>query len=103
MKNPPAKAGDVRDVGSVSGSGRCPGEGHGNPPQYFCLENLMDQGAWKATVHRVAKSRTRLKRVSTAQTGTNSITFDDKDSICAPCKKENQRDKKDEPHLTEIS
>ena len=42
-------------------SGRSPGEGHGNPLQYSCLENCMDRGAWQATVHGVAKSQTRLK------------------------------------------
>ena len=54
MKNPPANAGDVRDVGSVPGSGRSPGGGHGNPLQYSYLENPMDRGAWQAAVHRVA-------------------------------------------------
>ena len=48
------------DLGSIPGSGRSPGEGNGNPLQYSCLENPMDRGAWKATVRRVAKSRTRL-------------------------------------------
>ena len=81
VKNPAAKTGDVRDVDSISGSGRSPGEGHGNPLQYSCLENLMDRGAWRATVLRVAKSHTRLKRLNTAQAGTDSITFDDKDFI----------------------
>ena len=80
-KERPAKTGDVRDVGSISGSGRSPGEGHGNPLQYSCLENLMDRGAWRATVRRVAKSRTRLKRLNTALAGTDSITSDDKDFI----------------------
>ena len=60
VKNPPANAGDVRDVGSIPGSGRSPGEGNGNPLQYSCLENAMDGGAWWATVHGVTKSRTRL-------------------------------------------
>ena len=46
-------------------SGRTPGEGHGNPFQYSCLENPMDRGAWWATVYRVAKSQTRLKLLST--------------------------------------
>ena len=46
------------DLGSIPGSGRSPGEGNGNPLQYSCLENPMDGGAWKATVHGVAKSRT---------------------------------------------
>ena len=48
------------DLGSIPGSGRSPGEGNGNPFQYSCLENPMDGGAWRATVHGVAKSRTRL-------------------------------------------
>ena len=60
VKNPPANAGDVRDVGSVPGSGRSPGKGNGNPLQYSCLENPMDRGAWRATVHGVAKSQTQL-------------------------------------------
>ena len=42
-----------------------PGEGHGNPLQYSCLENSMDRGAWQATVHRVAQSQTRLKQINT--------------------------------------
>ena len=46
------------DLGSIPGSGRALGEGHGNPLQYSCLENSMDRGARQATVHRVAKSRT---------------------------------------------
>ena len=46
------------DLGSIPGSGRSPGEGNGNPLQYSCLENPMDREAWKATVRRVAKSRT---------------------------------------------
>ena len=48
-------AGDIRDMGSVSGSGRFPGEGHGNRLQYSCLENLIDRGGWQAMVHSVAK------------------------------------------------
>ena len=50
VKNPPANAGDV---GSISGSGRLPGEGNGNPLQYSSLENPMDRGAWQATAHGV--------------------------------------------------
>ena len=57
-KNLPASAGDLRDVGSIPGWGRFPGEGNGNPLQYSCLENPMDRGAWQATVHGVTKSRT---------------------------------------------
>ena len=59
VKNLPANAGDtcnVRDTGLIPGSGRSPGGGHGNPLQYSCLENPMDRGAWRATVHGVAKS-----------------------------------------------
>ena len=56
VKNPPAKAGDVRDMGSIPGSGRSPGRGHGNPLQYSYMENLMNRGDWPATVCRVAKS-----------------------------------------------
>ena len=51
----PANAGDVRDVGSIPGSGRSSRGGHGNPLQYFCLENPMDRGAWQATVYRVTE------------------------------------------------
>ena len=64
VKNLPAHARDIRNEGSSPGSGRSPGGGHGNLLQYPCLENPMDRGAWRATVHRVAKSRTRLKQVS---------------------------------------
>ena len=56
-KKLPAKAGDIRDAGLVSGSGRSPGGGHGNPLQYSCLENPMNRGAWRATVFKVMKSR----------------------------------------------
>ena len=59
-KNPPAEAGDIRDGGSIPGSERCPGGGHGNSLQCSCLENPTDGGAWRAIVHGVAKSRTRL-------------------------------------------
>ena len=64
VKNPPANAEDVRDTGSIPGSGRFPGGGHGNPLQYSCPENSTDRGAWRATAHGVAKSWTRLKRFS---------------------------------------
>ena len=53
-----ASACNAGDLGSIPGSGRSPGEGNGNPRQYSCLENSMDGGAWWATVHRAAKSRT---------------------------------------------
>ena len=53
VKNPLANAGDIRDMDSIWGSGRSPGRGHGNPLQYACLENPMDRGSWRVTVHRV--------------------------------------------------
>ena len=62
IKNPPANAGDIPEWG------RFPGEGHGNPLQYSCLENPMDRGAWRATVHRVAKSWTRLRDLTRMHT-----------------------------------
>jgi len=61
VKNLPENARDIRDMDSIPGLGRSPGGGNGNPLQYSCLENPMDRGAWKATVHRVTKSQTRLK------------------------------------------
>ena len=56
VRNPPANARDTGGVGSVPELGRSPGEGNGNPLQYSCLGNPMDRGAWRATVHGVAKS-----------------------------------------------
>ena len=61
VKNLPANAGDIKDTGSIPGWGKSPGGGHGNPPQYSCLENPMDRRAWIAAVHRVTKTQTRLK------------------------------------------
>ena len=55
VKNTPANAGGVRDVGSILGLGRSPGGGNGNPLQYSCLENPVDRGAWWATVLGVAE------------------------------------------------
>ena len=60
VKNLPANAGDARDVCSIPGWGRFPGEGNGTPLQYSCLENSMNRGAWRATVHGVTKSQTGL-------------------------------------------
>ena len=56
VKNLPANAGNVIDVDLIFASGRSPRGGNGNPLQYSCLENPMDRGAWRATVHRVAES-----------------------------------------------
>ena len=58
VKNLLANAGGIRDMGSIPGSGRSPGEGIGNPLQYSCLENPTDRGAWWAIVHGIAKSWT---------------------------------------------
>ena len=63
VKNSPASAENIRDVGSIPGWKRSPGGGRGNPLQYSCPENPMDRGPWWATVYRVAKSRTWLKQV----------------------------------------
>ena len=57
-KNPPANVGDVGDSGSIPGLGRSPGGGHVNPLQCSCLENPMDRGSWRSTVHGVEKSWT---------------------------------------------
>ena len=60
MESTPVNAADARDIASIPGSERSPGEGNGNLFQYSDLENPMDRGAWWATVHGVAKSWTRL-------------------------------------------
>ena len=64
VKNPSANAEDMT-LGLISCSGRSHKGGNGNPLQYFFLENAMDRGTWRATVHRVAKSRRQLKQLST--------------------------------------
>ena len=61
VKNPPANPATARDTGSIPGLGKSPGEENGNPLQYSCLGNPMDRGAWRATVHGVAKNQTRLR------------------------------------------
>ena len=65
VKNPSANVEGIRDEGSIPGSGRSPGGGHGNPLQYSCLKNPMDVRAWRAVFHGVTKSWTQLKRLST--------------------------------------
>ena len=65
VKNPPANAGDIRDARSILELGRSPGGGLGNPLQYSCLENPMNRRTWQAMVHRVTKSQTQLKQLST--------------------------------------
>ena len=66
VKNPPASAGDISEVGSIPGLGRSARGGNGNPPQYSCLENPRDGGALWAAVYGVAQSRIRLKRLSSS-------------------------------------
>ena len=63
-KESSCNAGDAGDEGSILGLGRSPGEGHGDPLQYFCQENPMDRGAWQLTVHSIIKNQTQLKRLS---------------------------------------
>ena len=71
VKNPPAKAGDIRDEGLIPGWGRSPGEGNSNPLLYSCLENPMDRGAWWATYrpwgHRVGHHWSHLAAAAGAQ------------------------------------
>ena len=69
VKKLPANTGDIRDVGSIPGLEGCLAGGHGNPVQYSCLENLMDRGAWQATVDGVTKSHTWLEQLSTQNIG----------------------------------
>ena len=64
VKETAANGGDLRDISLITGLGRSPGGGLGNPLQYSCLKNPMDRGAWQAMVHRVTKSMTCLKRRS---------------------------------------
>ena len=59
VKNLCANSGDLKDAGLIPGLGASPGGGHGNPPQYSCLENPMHRGAWQATVCSIAKSQTQ--------------------------------------------
>ena len=73
VKNLLADAEDLGDAGSIPGSGRSPGGGNGNPLQYSCLENPMDREAWRATVHEVTKSQTRMNgRTVHAHLGLNT-------------------------------
>ena len=79
-----ASACNVGDPGLIPGSGRSPGEGNGNPLQYSCLGNPMDRGAWWATVHGVAKSRTQLSDFTFAFKGQIAVLGMFSDSGCFP-------------------
>ena len=68
VKNLSANVGEVRDPGTILGSGRSPGGGNGYPLQYSCLENPMDRGVWWATVHGITKSQTRLSNYACTHT-----------------------------------
>ena len=82
VKSAPANAGDFRDVGSIPGLGRSPGVEHGNPLQDSCLENPMDRGAWRATVHGVPEldttEATQCARAHTHTHPQNTLLY-----ICA--------------------
>ena len=68
VKNSPANAGDIKDIGLIPGSGRSLEEGNGNPLPYTWLENSMDRGTWQATVHWVTNSWTQLSDEHTHRT-----------------------------------
>ena len=82
-KHLPAYAGDTKDGISISGSGKSPGEGNGNPLQYLCLGNPMDRKAWQAPVHGVTKSRTvcTLGTSGKRDKGTITLSYSFKDSF----------------------
>ena len=71
VKNPPANAGEVRDVGPIPGWGKSLGEGHGNPLQCSCLENPVDRGAWWAPVYSIIAQT--VKRLPTRREAPGSI------------------------------
>ena len=82
VRSTPANAGDLRDVGSIPGLGRSPGVEHGNPLQDSCLENPMDRGAWRATVHGVPELDT-TEATQCARTRTHTHTQNTLLYICA--------------------
>jgi len=80
IKNPPANAGDTSNPDSISGSGRSPGEGNGNPLQYSCWENPRDRGTWRAAVHGVAAQRS-IKTEKSKSTNKREKSFRRKTQI----------------------
>ena len=85
VMNPLASAGDVRDMGSIPGSGRSPRGGLGNPLQHSCLENPVDRGAWRATVCGAAESHTGLKPLSTHAHMLHTAKPLGPHPLCPPC------------------
>ena len=84
-KEPPVNAGDAS---SIPGSGRFPREGNGNSLQYFCLENSMDKGAWRAAVHGAAKSQIQLRDLA----HTHACTGEPRSSMhCSTVKKKKKK------------
>ena len=90
VKKLPAIAGDTRNPGSIPGLGRSPGEGNENTVQYSCLENHMDRRAWQTTVHRAAKSQTRLSTCVRARihthTHTHTVSLQRRITFCCTAK-----------------
>ena len=82
VKNPLASVGDTGDTGSIPGSGRSPGEGHGNPFQCSCLESPMDRGTWKAIAHGVTKSQARFSDWACTHTHTHTHTHTPSVGVC---------------------
>ena len=78
VRNLPANAGDV---GSVSGSGRSPGEGNGTPLQCSCLENPMDRGTWQATIHGVTKESDMTERLNSNNNYTKGVKSERAETI----------------------
>ena len=84
VKNLPASARDIRNMGSIPGLGRFLGGGHGNPLQYSCLENPMDRRAWWVTVHRITKSRTEVTEHASIYAHTHTrACMHDFEGLCA--------------------
>ena len=92
VKNLPANAGDLRDAVSIPGLGRCPGGGHSNPLQYFCLENSMDRGVWRANSPWCYKESDTTEwltlslpwKHSQSVYSTRSFTFYQQDTLIGP-------------------
>ena len=94
VKNPPANAGNITDLGSIPGSGRSPGEGHDNPLQYSCLENPMERGAWRAMVLKIRIAhRSILNNINQQINEVLLKYYLRKNSPLSPCQKKKNKDK----------